>query len=107
MGFFFLFYSFSSSSLFCSCGFSDIISDIFPVFMSQAWAFNLLDDGGDETARALGVNVKRTRLLCGGAVTLLTASVVSFTGIIGFVGLVAPHMARMLIGGDYRHLPTG
>ena len=67
-------------------------------------AFNLLDDGGDETARALGVNVKRTRLLCGGAVTLLTASVVSFTGIIGFVGLVAPHMARMLIGGDYRHL---
>ena len=76
----------------------------FPVFMSQAWAFNLLDDGGDETARALGVNVKRTRLLCGGAVTLLTASVVSFTGIIGFVGLVAPHMARMLIGGDYRHL---
>ena len=60
--------------------------------------------GGDETARALGVNVKRTRLLCGGAVTLLTASVVSFTGIIGFVGLVAPHMARMLIGGDYRHL---
>ena len=76
----------------------------FPVFMSQAWAFNLLDDGGDETARALGINVKRTRLLCGGAVTLLTASVVSFTGIIGFVGLVAPHMARMLIGGDYRHL---
>ncbi len=76
----------------------------FPVFMSQAWAFNLLDDGGDETARALGVNVKRTRLLCGGTVTLLTASVVSFTGIIGFVGLVAPHMARMLIGGDYRHL---
>ena len=76
----------------------------FPVIMSQAWAFNLLDDGGDETARALGVNVKRTRLLCGGAVTLLTASVVSFTGIIGFVGLVAPHMARMLIGGDYRHL---
>ncbi len=48
--------------------------------------------------------LKRTRLLCGGAVTLLTASVVSFTGIIGFVGLVAPHMARMLIGGDYRHL---
>lgn len=35
--------------------------------MSQAWAFNLLDDGGDETARALGVNVKRTRLLCGGS----------------------------------------
>ena len=67
-------------------------------------AIMLLDDGGDETARALGVNVKRTRLLCGGAVTLLTASVVSFTGIIGFVGLVAPHMARMLIGGDYRHL---
>ena len=36
--------------------------------------------------------------------TLLTASVVSFTGIIGFVGLVAPHIARLLIGGDYRYL---
>jgi len=36
--------------------------------------------------------------------SLLTATCVSFTGIIGFVGLVAPHMVRLIIGGDYRYL---
>ncbi len=75
-----------------------------PVFQSQAWAFNLLDSGGEETARSLGINVRRTRLLAGGAVTLVTAATVSFTGIIGFVGLVVPHIARILVGGDYRQL---
>lgn len=76
----------------------------YPLFQCHGWAFNLLDSGNDETAKALGVNVKRTRMLSGLGMTLLTASVVSFTGIIGFVGLVAPHIARLLIGGDYRHL---
>ena len=59
---------------------------------------------GDESAIALGVNVRRTRLCLGVGVTFLTASVVSFTGIIGFVGLVAPHIARLLVGGDHRQL---
>lgn len=76
----------------------------YPIFQVHGWAFNLLDSGNDETAKSLGVSVKRTRLLSGLGVTLLTASVVSFTGIIGFVGLVAPHIARLLIGGDYRYL---
>lgn len=76
----------------------------YPVFQCHGWAFNLLDSGSDETAKALGVNVKCTRMLSGLSMTLLTAAVVSFTGIIGFVGLVAPHIARLLIGGDYRHL---
>lgn len=74
----------------------------YPAFLSQAWAFNLLDSGEDETAKALGINVGRTRLIAGAAGALITAAVVSFTGIIGFVGLVAPHIARLLIGGDYR-----
>lgn len=52
----------------------------------------------------MGIHVKRTRILTGGCITVLTASIVSFTGIIGFVGLVAPHMARMVIGGDHRLL---
>lgn len=75
-----------------------------PIFQSQAWAFNIISSGGDESAGALGIHVKRTRILTGGCITVLTASIVSFTGIIGFVGLVAPHMARMVIGGDHRLL---
>ena len=42
--------------------------------------------------------------LSGIAVTLISSAIVSFTGVIGFVGLVAPHIARLLIGGDYRAL---
>lgn len=75
-----------------------------PIFQSQAWAFNIISQGGDESAAALGIHVKRTRILSGICITLLTASIVSFTGIIGFVGLVAPHISRMVIGGDHRLL---
>lgn len=75
-----------------------------PVFQRQAWAFNMISSGGDESAAALGIHVKRTRVLSGICITLLTACIVSFTGIIGFVGLVAPHMSRMVIGGDHRLL---
>ena len=77
---------------------------VYPLFASKAWAMNLMASNGDESASALGVNVRDTRLALGIGVALLTASVVSFTGIIGFVGLVAPHIARMLIGGDHRIL---
>lgn len=59
---------------------------------------------GDESARTLGVNVDTERLLILVLITLVAASVVSFTGIIGFVGLVAPHIARMLVGSDARFL---
>lgn len=75
-----------------------------PIFQSQAWAFNMIAAGSDDSAAALGIHVKRTRILTGGCITLLTAAIVSFTGIIGFVGLVAPHMSRMIIGGDHRLL---
>lgn len=77
---------------------------LFPVLQWKAWALNLMAANGDESAAALGVNVPRTRLTIGIGITLMTASVVSFTGIIGFVGLVAPHMARIIIGGNYRQL---
>lgn len=76
----------------------------YPVFGRLAWAFNLLDSGEDETARSLGVRVKQTRLLAGIFGALLAAAVVSFTGTIGFVGLVAPHAARLFVGGDYRNI---
>ena len=59
---------------------------------------------GDDVAATLGVNVKRTRILVFLASSLLTATAVCFYGIIGFVGLVAPHIARMLVGEDQRYL---
>lgn len=59
---------------------------------------------GDERAAAVGVNVARLRLKVFAIVALLTAGAVAFVGTIGFVGLVAPHIARMLVGDDQRIL---
>ncbi len=59
---------------------------------------------GDETARSMGVNADRLRMSCLAMVSLLTAGVVSFTGLIGFVGLVSPHISRLVIGSDNRFL---
>ena len=59
---------------------------------------------GDESARTLGVNVDKERLLLLILVTVVAATVVSFTGVIGFVGLVAPHMARIIVGSDNKYL---
>ncbi len=58
----------------------------------------------DETAKSLGVNVERTRIFIMAVSSLITASVICFTGMIGFVGLVAPHITRMLIGANNRFL---
>ena len=58
----------------------------------------------DEQARQLGVRVERTKILLVAAATLITAAAVSFSGLIGFVGLVAPHAVRLVWGGDYRFL---
>ncbi len=59
---------------------------------------------GDESARALGIDASKLRLICLVVVSLMTASIVSFTGIIGFVGLVSPHVVRIFIGSDNRYL---
>ena len=59
---------------------------------------------GDERAAAIGVNVRRLRIKVFAIVALLTAGAVAFVGTIGFVGLVAPHIARMLVGEDQRVL---
>ena len=58
----------------------------------------------DEQAVQLGVNVERTKVLLIAAATLSTAAAVSFSGIIGFVGLVAPHAVRLIWGADHRFL---
>lgn len=59
---------------------------------------------GDELATGLGVHVERTRFLLTAIAALLAASSVSVVGLLGFVGLIVPHMARLLIGSDHRYL---
>jgi len=75
----------------------------FPFLLSRAWDFNLLASG-DDSALALGVNVKRLRMTSVVAASLVTAGGICFTGVIGFVGLVAPHITRMVIGNDHQFL---
>lgn len=59
---------------------------------------------GDETASTLGINVVRFRLSVFVAGALITGVMVAFSGMIGFVGLMVPHIARLIVGGDYRIL---
>lgn len=69
----------------------------------DAWQLTCLRLG-EARARSLGVNVVRLRLKTLVLVALMTATAISFVGIIGFIGLVAPHIARMLVGEDQRFL---
>ena len=62
---------------------------------------------GDEVAAGLGIRVERTRLLLLTSAALLAASAVSVAGLLGFVGLIAPHIVRIVIGTDNRFLVPG
>ncbi len=62
---------------------------------------------GDEVAAGLGIRVERVRLLLLSAAALLAAAAVSVAGLLGFVGLIAPHIVRLLIGSDNRFLVPG
>jgi iron complex transport system permease protein len=75
-------------------------------FIWNRWNYNAID-AGDETAKGLGVNVERVRLIGMVVAALVTAVIVAFLGVIGFVGLVCPHMARRIIGDDQRYLIVG
>ena len=59
---------------------------------------------GDRNAKTMGLNAKRFRILVMSIVSLITATVVSFTGTIGFIGLVGPHVARVFVGSNNRYL---
>lgn len=59
---------------------------------------------GDDVARSLGVNVSVVRILLSAVGAFLAAATVAVAGMIGFIGLVVPHIARMLVGSDYRAL---
>ncbi len=59
---------------------------------------------GDEVATGLGLSVERYRLILIALSSLLAASAVSVAGLLGFIGLIVPHIARLLVGSDYRFL---
>ena len=73
------------------------------LLLSMGHALNVLQFG-DEQAQQLGLPVTRVRRVVIIAAALTTAAAVAFAGVIGFVGLVVPHILRLFIGGDYRRL---
>jgi iron complex transport system permease protein len=73
------------------------------LMIRHAWDMNVMSLG-EETAMSLGVNPRRVLAICMVLGSLATASIISFIGVIGFIGLVSPHIARMLVGSDHRFL---
>jgi iron complex transport system permease protein len=72
-------------------------------FLRHTWTYKAMQ-AGDEHARSLGVRVQSVRLAGMVCAALITAVVVSFFGVIAFVGLVVPHMIRRIIGYDEQFL---
>ena len=75
---------------------------LIPLFLLR-WRVNILTFG-DEEARTMGVNPKGLRAAVIFCATLVTAAAVSVSGVIGWVGLVIPHLTRRMVGNNYRHL---
>jgi len=72
-------------------------------FIYRRWDYNAIDSG-EETAKGLGINTERERVIGMVLSALISSVIVSFFGIIAFIGLLGPHIARMIIGGDHRYL---
>jgi iron complex transport system permease protein len=79
-----------------------LIVGIIPLILLR-WKLNVLSFG-DEEARALGVDTSKMRIITILCSTLITAGAVSISGMIGWIGLVIPHMARMLVGPNFKVL---
>lgn len=75
-------------------------------FMYNRWNYNAMEAGYD-TAQSLGVNTRRVMVASMAICSLSAAVAVSFVGIIGFVGLIAPHVMRYFTGNDHRYLIPG
>ena len=73
------------------------------ILLLLRWQMNLLALG-DEEAQSLGLNPSKIRLLIIAGCTLLPSAAVSISGIVGWVGLIIPHMSRMIVGPDNRIL---
>jgi len=83
-----------------------LIIFVLPFSLRAAWQLNLVRLG-EERAISFGIDLGRLRLASLLRISLLAATAVAFTGTIGFVGLVAPHMARMVVGEDHRFFLPG
>lgn len=79
-----------------------VIVCVVPLSFASAWQLTALRLG-EQRARSFGVNVTRLRFFSLIRVSLLTGAAVAFVGTIAFIGLVGPHIARLLIGEDHRH----
>ena len=79
-----------------------ILFGLLPMVLLR-WRMNLMTLE-DEEARALGIETRRLRLLFIASATLMTAAAVSISGIVGWIGLLVPHIARMLVGPDFSRL---
>ena len=75
---------------------------IFPLIMKNIWKYTALLLG-DEKATSLGINVAKLKIITYLYISLLSATAISFVGTIGFVGLVSPHITRVLVGEDQRY----
>ena len=79
-----------------------IVIGLVPLYLLR-WRINVMTLG-DEEAQALGVDTNRIRFVVVAAATLMTAAAVSISGIIGWIGLLIPHFARLLVGSDFSRL---
>ena len=96
--------SFSRSGTYANIGYlAAVVAVAGSALMAVRWRINALSFGDDE-ARTMGVRVVGTRRLVIVAATLLTSATVSFCGIVGWIGLIVPHMARLVVGPNYRVL---
>ncbi|AKB59555.1 Vitamin B12 ABC transporter, permease component BtuC [Methanosarcina barkeri 227] len=92
-----------------SVRYGDLLYILLPIFIGTLvlflfrWRINILSLG-DEEAKALGTDVEKTRLVIIVCATLVTSAAVSISGVIGWVGLVVPHISRMIVGPNYSRL---
>ena len=80
-----------------------ILTPIFGYFFVNRWNLNALN-AGDDVAKGLGVNADRFRIIALVLTAFLSAMMVSRFGVIAFIGLIAPHISRMIVGNDHRYL---
>ncbi len=89
--------------------YTDLLYILLPIFIGTLvllllrWRINILSLG-DEEAKALGMDVEKMRLIIIVCATLVTSAAVSISGVIGWVGLVVPHISRMMVGPNYNRL---
>jgi len=83
-----------------------VVALTFVLMFQQSWNINVLSMGED-VAKSLGVNSKRVLTLTMVLEALATAAIIAFTGVIGFICLISPHIARSFIGNDHRFLIPG